>query len=233
MATHVRQRRSRESPARSPAAVSTRRIRPSRPSTRRAANAIATRRALLSQARRLFARRGYTGVSLEEICRRARVTKGALYHHFHDKRDLFRAVCREVEDEWAARTLNAASAERNPIARLLLGCRAVLDGCLDPTVQRILLLEAPAVLDSGELRQIEADRGLGLMSAALERAMEAGELEPQPVAPLARLIMGALVEASLAIARDVDPTNARVQMGSAIERLIEGLRPRARAQGAA
>jgi AcrR family transcriptional regulator len=199
--------------------------------TRRVENAESTRRALLREARRLFARRGYANVSLEEICRRARVTKGALYHHFRDKRDLFRTVCREVEEDWVAQTLAAAAGERDPLRRLELGCEALLDACLDPTLQRVLLLDGPAVLDWDELRRIEAHRGLGLMSTALGDAMDAGELERQPVKPLARLILGALTEASLAIARDPEPAQARIQMGAALTRLIRGLRPAATPAG--
>ena len=193
--------------------------------TRRSENAQATRRALVREAQRLFARRGYAAVSLDQICARARVTKGALYHHFKDKRDLFRTVCKELEASWVAKALAIASAEPDPLGRLQLGCQASLDGCLDPTVQRILLLDGPAVLDVDELRQLEAERGFGLMRVALKDAMESGQLEAQPVEPLARLIMGALTEASLAIARDRDPAGARAQIGKTLERLIEGLRP--------
>jgi len=209
-----------------PAKPTRRGPRPEEPrATRRAENARATRRALVREARRLFTRHGYAEVSLEQICARARVTKGALYHHFRDKRDLFRTVCREVEELWVAEALAAASAERDPLGRLQLGCQASLDGCLDPTVQRVLLLDGPAVLDWDELRQLDSHRGLGLMRTALEDAMEAGQLERQPREPLARLILGALTEASLAIARDADPARARRQMGLALERLIDGLAP--------
>jgi AcrR family transcriptional regulator len=193
--------------------------------TRRTENAETTRRALLREARRLFARHGYAAVSLDEICRRARVTKGALYHHFRDKRDLFRMVCREVEAEWVARTVAAAAEQQDPLGRLELGCEALLDACLDPTLQRVLLLDAPAVLDWDELREIETRRGLGLMSVALGDAMDSGQLERQPVKPLARLILGALTEASVEIARDANPARARAQIGSSLTRLIRGLRP--------
>jgi AcrR family transcriptional regulator len=192
--------------------------------TRRAENAAATRRALLSRAQELFAQRGYADVSLDEICRRARVTKGALYHHFRDKRDLFRAVCVRVEEDWVAKTLAVASAEPDPFGRLQLGCQSSLDGCLDPTVQRILLIDGPAVLDWQELRELDAHRGLGVMRATLKDAMDAGEIEQQPVGPLARLLLGALTEAALAIARDADPQTARRQLGWSLARLIDGLR---------
>jgi AcrR family transcriptional regulator len=196
-----------------------------RSATRRSENAEATRAALLKAALKLISARGYADVSIDEICRRARVTKGALYHHFRDKRDLFRALCEYVEEAWVDEMVAAVSAERDALRRLELGCDAFLDGCLDPARQRILLLDGPAVLDWEELRRIDSRRGLGLIGGALEQAMEAGRVESQPVEPLAHLIYGALSEASLAIARDDKPEAARRRMGVAMRRLIEGLRP--------
>jgi AcrR family transcriptional regulator len=193
---------------------------------RRLEYAEATRRALLSAAEELFAQGGYVDVSIDEICRRARVTKGALYHHFRDKRDLFRAVCTKVETEWADEIVDVVSGERDPLERMEIGCNAYLDACLDPARQRILLLDAPAVIGWEELRRIDAGRGLGLIGSVLGDAMDAGELERQPVEPLAQLILGALYESSLAIARDENPMRAREQIGAALARLLEGLRPR-------
>jgi AcrR family transcriptional regulator len=191
---------------------------------RRIEHAEATRRGLIDAARDLFAAEGYADVSIEEICRRARVTKGALYHHFRDKRDLFRAVCSEVEVEWIDELARLMADEPDVMARMLLGCDAFLDACLDPARQRILLLDGPAVVGWEELRRMDAGRGLTLISTVLEDAMEAGELERQPVDPLAHLLLGALNEASLAIARDRDPAAARERIGAALARLLHGLR---------
>jgi AcrR family transcriptional regulator len=193
---------------------------------RRAEYAEATRRALMRAAEQRFASDGYADVSIDEICRRARVTKGALYHHFRDKRDLFRAVCEKVETEWADELADVVGSEQDPLIRMRIGCDAYLDGCLDPARQRILLLDGPAVIGWEELRRIDAGRGLGLIASVLGDAMDAGQLEPQPVEPLAHLILGAMYEASLAIARDRDPETARTQIGASLARLLEGLRPR-------
>lgn len=190
--------------------------------SRRQQYAEATRTALLRAAETLIAEQGYADVAIDEICVRAGVTKGALYHHFESKRDLFRALCDYVEDSWVDEMLEQVSDEEDPLRRLLLGCDAFLDGCLDPARQRILVLDGPAVLGGGTMH---SGRGVGLLSHAVREAMDAGELERQPVEPLTRLLYGALTEASLAIARDDDQARARKQMGAALRRLIEGLGP--------
>jgi AcrR family transcriptional regulator len=193
---------------------------------RRAEYAEATRRGLLQAARELFASEGYVDVSIDEICRRARVTKGALYHHFRDKRDLFTAVFEEVEREWADELAALVAEERDPLERIQIVGDAFLDACLDPARQRILLLDGPSLVAWEELRQIDAGRGFGLIGKLLSDAMDAGQLERQPVGPLAHLMLGAMYEASLAIARDDDPARARKRIGAALTRLVEGLVPR-------
>jgi AcrR family transcriptional regulator len=193
---------------------------------RRVQYAEATRRGLLDAARELFASDGYVDVSIDEICRRARVTKGALYHHFRDKRDLFTAVFEEVEREWADDLAALVAQERDPLERIQIVGDAFLDACLDPARQRILLLDGPSLVAWEELRQIDAGRGFGLIATLLSDAMEAGRLERQPVGPLAHLMLGAMYEASLAIARDDDPARARKRIGAALTRLVEGLAPR-------
>jgi AcrR family transcriptional regulator len=193
---------------------------------RRVQYAEATRRGLLDAARELFASDGYVDVSIDEICRRARVTKGALYHHFRDKRDLFTAVFEEVEREWADELAALVAEERDPLERIQIVGDAFLDACLDPARQRILLLDGPSLVAWEELRQIDAGRGFGLIATLLSDAMEAGRLERQPVGPLAHLMLGAMYEASLAIARDNDPARARKRIGAALTRLVEGLAPR-------
>jgi AcrR family transcriptional regulator len=184
----------------------------------------ATRAALLEAARELFAERGYTAVPTEEIVGRARVTRGALYHHFEDKRDLFRAVYEDLERELAERLTAAAAAERRPERHLEVGCEAFLDACLEPAVQRIVLTDGPAVLGWELWREIDAQYGLGLVRTALEMAMEGGYIARQPVTPLAHLVLGALNEAGLYIARARDVKKARGEVGASVRRLLDGLK---------
>jgi AcrR family transcriptional regulator len=194
--------------------------------TSKAEQSEATKRALLKVARRLFAKRGYAATPIEEIVRSAQVTRGALYHHFEGKQDLFRAVFEEMESELSQQVAQAAAAEPRPELQLQVGAQAMLDACLDPAVQRIVLLDAPSVLGWETWHEIEEHHGLGLLRVALEMAMDAGHIERQPAGPLAQVILGALIEAALAIVRADDVEAARVEIGASVARLIRGLEPR-------
>jgi AcrR family transcriptional regulator len=185
-----------------------------------------TRRALLKVARRLFATRGYADTPIEEIVRRAKVTRGALYHHFTGKQDLFRWVLEGAEEEITERLAAVAQAEPRQELHMERGSQAFLDACMDQAIQRIVLLDAPSVLGWDVWHEIDSRHGLALVQLSLESAMAEGYYERQPVEPLAQLILGALNEAGLAIARAEDPARARKEMGAGVARLLDGLKPR-------
>lgn len=196
------------------------------PKTTNAERSEATRARLLQIARRLFSKRGYAGVGTEEIVREARVTRGALYHHFGDKRDLFRTVHEGVERELAERIgAELAAGGQEPLDLVRRGVGSFLDVCTDPAVARIALVEAPSILGWEEWRAIDAKYGLGLVTFGLENAMEAGVFRRQPVRPLAHLLLGAMGEAGMVIANAADPHAARAEVEPALLDLIEGLRP--------
>lgn len=192
--------------------------------SRKAEYAKATRQALIDAARELFAERGYADTSIEDVVQRARVTRGALYHHFESKSALFRAVVEELEQQVLDGVTSAAMTSSDPWELLVRGTDAFLDACLDPTAQRILLLEAPSVLGWETWREIDARYGLGLTRAALEGAMDAGVLERQPLEPLTRMLLAALNEAALYIATAKDRKKARREIGKTLRRVLEGLR---------
>jgi AcrR family transcriptional regulator len=194
--------------------------------SKKAEQSEATRGALVTGARELFAERGYAAVATEEIVQRAGLTRGALYHHFRDKRALFRAVVEQLEEESVERIASSALEQPDPWQMQITALNAYLDGCLDSAVQRILLVDAPSVLGSEEWREIEAKYGLALVRMGLESVMQAGLIAEQPVEPLAHLMLGALAEAGLMIARSEDPQKARQEVGESVERLLEGLRIR-------
>src|SRR4051794_11490077 len=129
--------------------------------------ATATRERLLRAARELFAERGYAEVGTEELVRRAEVTRGALYHHFKDKRDLFRAVHEQMEEELAGKIGSKLAGIDDPEELLRVGIGSFLDSVTDPAVMRITLRDAPAVLGWAEWREIDAKYGLGLITAGL------------------------------------------------------------------
>jgi AcrR family transcriptional regulator len=191
----------------------------------RARRSEATREKLLRTARRLFARRGYSDVGTEEIVRRAGVTRGALYHHFRDKRDLFRAVFVAVENELIERIAAEALSQPEPMEQLRRGWTLFLDAALEPEVQRIALIDAPAVLGWQEWREV-GRAGIDLVALGLEGAMEAGAIERQPLIPLSHVIVGALDEGALYVAQAEDVEKARAEAGLVFARLIDSLQPR-------
>jgi AcrR family transcriptional regulator len=185
----------------------------------------ATRDALIEAARVLFAERGYADVGTEEIVRAAGVTRGALYHHFDGKRELFEAVYERVESELAQEiasgALGAGAAE--PLAAMRAGAEMFLRACTEPEAQRIVLLDGPAVLGWDRWREIAAEHGLGLIEATLQAAIESGAISDQPVRPLAHVLMGALDEAAMLVARAEDPERMRAEVGRTLDTLLAGL----------
>ena len=190
----------------------------------KAEQADATRTALGAAARQLFTERGYAATSTTEIVERAGVTRGALYHHFAAKEDLFRAVFEQLEDEVTKHVAKEALTSADPLEQLRRGTRAYLDACIDPAVQRVVLLEGPSVLGWQTWQEIEQRYGYGLVVAGVDAAIGAGLIAAQPVEPLAHVLFGALTEAGMVVARADDPGVARADMEAAMDRLLDGLR---------
>jgi AcrR family transcriptional regulator len=182
-----------------------------------------TRGALIGAARRLFADRGYAEVGTEEIVRAAGVTRGALYHHFDGKRDLLRAVYEQLESEVAQEIAAAATPGASILDTLTTGAEMFLDHCLEPEVQRIVLLDAPAVLGWEDWREIGARYGLGLIEALLTAGMDSGELRRQPIEPLSHALLGALDEIAMVVARADDQAKARAEAGQTISSLLQAV----------
>jgi AcrR family transcriptional regulator len=191
---------------------------------RHVARSEATRARLVGTARRLFAERGYARVSTAKIVSEAGVTRGALYHQFEDKADLFRAVFEEIERELVERLAAEALSRSDPWEAQLAGLDAFLLACGEPEIQRIALLDAPSVLGWEAWREIEAQYGLGLIIAGLRNLIEIGVIPSQPVEPTAHAILGALGEAGLYVARAKDMDAARAEMSEVLHRMVEGLR---------
>ena len=183
-----------------------------------------TRAALVAAARDLFLEHGYANVPTEDVVRRAGVTRGALYHQFARKRDLFLAVFEQVEGEFMERLAEtvAEAAPGEPLAALRAGLDATLEATSDPEFARLTLLDAPAVLGWEEWRELGASYGLGIIRAGLAAAVEAGALAG-PVDPLAQLMLAAVEEAVLHVARAQDPDRARADARAALHRLLDGL----------
>lgn len=200
----------------------------SRPQPRRAEHASDTRAALIAAARRLFAAQGYDGTGTEQIVADARVTRGALYHHFRDKADLFRAVMAEAAGAVARQLVDEqlASEAESPLAEIRNGVAAFLDVCVAGDFQRIVLVDGPRVLGSDAWEELVDRYGRQLLDEWLDRCIQAGELEAVPTGPLGRLLIAMLTEAGLAIPRSPDPAAIRAEFGVVLDRLLTGLKPR-------
>lgn len=183
----------------------------------------ATRSALVAAARSLFVERGYAAVSTGDIARVAAVTRNALYYHFPTKEAVFRAVYEDVEGQLAQRVLPAAAAQDTIRGQLEAGIEEFLDGCLDPTVARISVLQAPAALGFAQMREIDNRNYLGTLRDGIRTAIDAGELAGLPVDALASMLIGALDEAALLIATADDPAAARRDAGAVAQALVAGL----------
>jgi AcrR family transcriptional regulator len=194
------------------------------PASRQAERTEETRAALVAAARELFAARGYAAVGTEEIVRSARMTRGALYHHFAGKEDLFRAVYEDIERELVDALAAGAMTGGDPLSALRAGAQAFLTACQeDPAVPRVALIDAPSVLGWEQWREIGMKYGFGLVAATLEAAIEAGQIPTQPVRPLAHLLLGAIDEAGLLVARAQDDGQTKREVAEMLDRFLDAL----------
>lgn len=192
---------------------------------RRANQRKQTRRTLLSESRQLFSARGYGAVGLSEIVEAAGVTKGALYHHFDSKAGLFRAVLEQVQREVADEVVASADAVGDPWTQLTAGCRAFLEASTDSRIQRIMLIDGPAVIGWSEWRALDEAASAHHLAETLTALIEAGTIAPQPVAPLTRLLSGAMNEAALWLAGSTNPGDL-TDTWAALSKMLDALRLR-------
>jgi AcrR family transcriptional regulator len=184
-----------------------------------------TTEALITAARHLFGALGYSEVGTERIARAARVTRGALYHQFENKTELFAAVLDQVEADIAGRMISAVAKldPKDATVLLLAGADAFLDACAEPEIQRIVLLDGPSVLGWERWRTICLHHSVGLIAKLLTDGIAAGSIERQPVAPLTHLLVGAVDEAALYIARAADPISARAEIAVVLKRIAQAM----------
>nr|MDT0665186.1 TetR/AcrR family transcriptional regulator [Micromonospora sp. DSM 115978] len=187
-----------------------------------------TRAALLAAARKRFAEQGYAATGTEEIVADAQVTRGALYHHFKDKAELFRTVmeqvARDVAEQLVAGELaRTQDAPTDALTQLRQGFRSLLDISTHSDFQRIVLIDGPAVLGTEAWETLVEQHGLRLLGEWLDRAVQERSIDPIPVPPLARLMVALLSQASLYVARSEDPATAATEAGEVLDRLLTGL----------
>lgn len=185
----------------------------------------ATRGRLIATARRLFAVQGFAATSTEQILGEAKVSRGALYHHFPSKTDLFQAAFEAVEDELTAQVLLSATAsgETDPMRILELGFDAFLEQCVNPEVQRIVMLDGPTVLGWDTWHELDERYAFGTLKAVLSVAAQTGRIDEAAVDPLSHLLLGAIMQAGMVVARAEDPDGAKRAMADSFARLVSSL----------
>lgn len=173
----------------------------------------------------LFTKRGYAATSLDEIAKKARVTKGALYHHFSGKQALFEAAFDVVEGTAKARLAEIlTSSEGSAWERATNGLRHYIKICLDPSYQRIVIHEAPVVMGWERWREAEDHFSFGLVRSSIQACVDSGEVEDLPVEVTARLLFGALSAAATMIAGAEDQKKTGAEVTATIIRMLERLR---------
>lgn len=183
-----------------------------------------TRQALVDSALELFTKRGYAATSLDAIVKRARVTKGALYHHFSGKQALFEAAFDAVETTAMGRLSVAVDGDGPAWDRAMAGIQTYISVCLDPSYQRIVIHEAPVVMGWERWREAEEHFSYGLVRGTVEALVEAGEIEPLPVEVTARILFGALSAGAETIAGAQDPKKAAADVTKTITAVMNGMR---------
>jgi AcrR family transcriptional regulator len=188
---------------------------------------VAARTRLLDAARELFAREGYQHVSIQDVLNQAGLSRGALYHHFKSKTDLFEAVLEATETEIAAALLAAGRGAGSSRDALRSGCVAWLDVASDPAVRQIALIDAPTAVGWERWREIDARHGFGMLRSALAHHYADGEaLTSDLLDSYAHVLLAALLELGLLVAHADDPVAARESAVTAVDQLLDGLLPR-------
>jgi AcrR family transcriptional regulator len=183
----------------------------------------ATRRELIAIATKLFVAHGYQGTSIDAVLREAGISRGALYHHFDGKHALFEAVLDRVEADVAERVAKAARDFDDPVEALRAGSHAWLHLARDPAVRRIALVDAPSVVGWEKWREIDERYAFGLLKGALGAVAARGRVRKELVDVLAHMLLAALAEVALVIARAKDAKGA-VRVGqAAVDELLDGL----------
>ncbi|WP_201783483.1 TetR/AcrR family transcriptional regulator [Herpetosiphon geysericola] len=179
---------------------------------------------LIAVARAQFAEHGYAHAATEQIVQLAGVTRGALYHYFDSKEGLFRAVVAEIQRDLAQRIISATESISDPWQQLLVGCRAFLSASLDRDIQRIGLLDGPAILGWEAWRKLDAENSMRLLESSIQQLADSGIIAPASVVAATHLLSGAMNEAVLWIAQAAEPQQALDATIAVLEQLLSGLR---------
>jgi len=183
-----------------------------------------TRAKLIAAARKAFAEKGYAGTSMDELTASVGLTRGALYHNFGDKRGLLAAVVDQVDGEMAARAIADAARRGGDEWDQLIGQGAAyIEAAMDQEIQRIVLLDGPAVLGDPS-HWPSQNKCLEATMRSLESLVEKGDIEPVAIEAAARLLNGAALNAALWVAASETPEEVLRQAVTTFEQLASGFR---------
>lgn len=187
----------------------------------RRARGEATRRDLIDAGRELFVEKGYFDTSIGDLVMRSGVgTRGAFYHHFKDKAELFRAVFEEVERDLTLRSMADPPRGADPWERLTRGLHTFLEAALEPEVQRVMLIDGPVVLGWQTLRSIQEENSIALIDEIVSEAVAEGAIDEQPVGELTHMLVAALEEASRLVVHSAEPAEARVRAARILDQML-------------
>ena len=195
------------------------------PASLRAEQVAQTRAALVAAGRRLFGEKGFRATSVEDLAREARVTTGALYHHFPTKTALFEAVFMQAHTELMTASTKAAQGASDGIDELARGFEAFLDGVLQPDMQRILIVDGPAVLGLARYTELDEQYAHAVIVHSLTAAAEAGTITVEDPETATRLLLGALTRGAMLIANSPDPVETRNAVGKSMRALLSSFTP--------
>jgi AcrR family transcriptional regulator len=194
---------------------------PQTPRTRREEYADQTRQALLGAASEIFTAEGYQQAGIEAIAQSARVTRGAFYHHFEDKRALFEALVISLQEAAADSIRRSAHAEPDANARVMAGAAAFLESCTEPAYRRLVIQEAPAVLGARRCREIGEAHPYGLLIAAVAELKKSGRFEVANTYLAARMIGSMICETALLLDGAESPKLLKRQALAIVERVFD------------
>jgi AcrR family transcriptional regulator len=183
-----------------------------------------TTASIVKAARRIFGERGFAAATMDDIATGARVAKGAVYHHFPTKEAVFEAVFEQVSLDLVSDLDRISRAEGDPLAAMAAGTEGYFAACAKGPTGQIILRDGPAVLGWERWREIDAKHFGGKFPRALGAAMEAGLIARQPIEPLARLLLGAVTEAAVAVSAGPDIGKAGTDYSRAFRALLDALR---------
>ncbi len=195
------------------------------PASLRAQQVAQTRAALVAAGRRLFGDNGFRATSVEDLAREARVTTGALYHHFPTKTALFEAVFVQAHTDLLTASTSAAQGASDGLDELARGFEAFLDGVLQPDVQRILILDGPAVLGLARFTELDERYAHAAIMHALTSAAQAGAIKVDDPETTTRLLLGALTRGAMLIANSPDPVQTRHAVAKSMRVLLSTFTP--------